>query len=220
MVGKNTRGDKIVKVKSESEVKNDRVTREVHKPWVKQEVVKTRISARDHGGGKGRDNWRSRENNEWHSSSQRRGTSKGMSRSKDTRRSSYNGGGRPKRFNKAAPLHSKFWIRKVENENREVLGEDAYSGIIQRYNLKQGWGFVLPDNPDELPQQVLQKLKEANKEAENIGKQVSDEHLLYFRKPDVNHADGFKLKTEVPVTFNVYVDDKGAGACDVTMAQT
>lgn len=219
MVGKNTRGDKI-KVKTESDVKTDRATREVHKPWVKQEVVKTRILARDRESGKGRDNWRSKEYDDWNSSSRPRGMSKGMSRSKEMHRSSCNGGGRARRFNKAAPLHSKFWMRKVDNENREVLGEDTYSGTIQRYNLKQGWGFVMPDNPNELPQQVVQKLDEANKEAEDVGKQVSDEHLLYFRKPDVNHADGFKLKSDVPVTFNVYVDDKGAGACEVTMAQT
>jgi len=129
-------------------------------------------------------------------------------------------GGGAKRFHKAAPVHSDFWTRKVESENREVLSEDAYSGIIKRYNRKQGWGLVLPDNPDELPQQVLQKLNKANKQAEDAGKQASDEHLLYFRKPDVNHADGFKLKSKVPVTFNVYIDNKGAGACDVTKGQT
>lgn len=38
------------------------------------------------------------------------------------------------------------------------------------------------------------------------------------RKPDVNHTDGFKLTGETSVTFRVYLDDKGAGAMDVSMA--
>ena len=34
----------------------------------------------------------------------------------------------------------------------------------------------------------------------------------------MNHTDGFKLTGETSVTFRVYVDEKGAGALDVTMA--
>merc|ERR1711956_22930 len=120
----------------------------------------------------------------------------------------------------AAPLNSRFWERKVQDENREIIGEETYSGTIERYHLAQGWGFIQPDDPDELPQEVMTKLEAANTEAEEAGKEVGDlRHKLYFRKPDVNHADGFKLTKEVAVTFSVYIDDKGAGACDVTMAE-
>ncbi|CAJ1437708.1 unnamed protein product [Effrenium voratum] len=69
-----------------------------------------------------------------------------------------------------------------------------------------------------LPAQVRKKMSEAESAAEESGKEVKEKGLLYFRKPDVNHTDGFKLSTEVPVTFRVYVDDKGAGAMDVSMA--
>merc|ERR1712217_110200 len=127
-------------------------------------------------------------------------------------------GGKGKGKLKAAPLHSKFWEVKEETENREVLDDKIYSGTIQRYSWKQGWGFIMPDNPAALPKQVKAALSEARAAAEAAGKEVSDENLLYFRKPDVHHEDGFKLSQDVNVTFNLYIDDKGAGACEVTMA--
>ena len=54
--------------------------------------------------------------------------------------------------------------------------------------------------------------------AEEAGKTVSDPDMLYFRKPDVNHEEGFKLAEGTAVTFKLYIDDKGAGACDVSQA--
>mmetsp|Transcript_19791 Transcript_19791/g.54425 ORF Transcript_19791/g.54425 Transcript_19791/m.54425 type:complete len:176 (-) Transcript_19791:126-653(-) len=118
---------------------------------------------------------------------------------------------------RAAPLNSKFWERKVEGENREELGGE-YSGTVQRYLWKFGWGFIAPDDPEEIPRQAKDKLAEAQAAAEENGKEWTDANLLYFRKPDVNHTDGFKLTADVPVTFSVYVDDKGAGAYNVSMA--
>lgn len=119
---------------------------------------------------------------------------------------------------RAAPLKSQFWEKKVEHEGRKELGDTAYPGTIQRYNWKQGWGFILPDSVAALPGQVKKKMKEAEAAAEAEGKEVKEKGLLYFRKPDVNHAEGFKLTDAVAVTFRVYVDDKGAGACDVSAA--
>ncbi|CAJ1346402.1 unnamed protein product, partial [Effrenium voratum] len=119
---------------------------------------------------------------------------------------------------RAAPVKSQFWQKKVESEGRKELGDSAHPGVIFRYNIKQGWGFIKPDNMSGLPAQVRKKMSEAESAAEESGKEVKEKGLLYFRKPDVNHTDGFKLSTEVPVTFRVYVDDKGAGAMDVSMA--
>ncbi|CAE8698022.1 unnamed protein product [Polarella glacialis] len=119
---------------------------------------------------------------------------------------------------RAAPLSSKFWEKKLGEEGREVLDDNVYNGAIQRYNLKQGWGMILPGNPESLPKNVIQKLEESAAAAEAAGKEVGDRSLLYFRKPDVNHVDGFKLTGDVAVTFKVYTDEKGAGACEVTMA--
>mmetsp|Transcript_4792 Transcript_4792/g.11249 ORF Transcript_4792/g.11249 Transcript_4792/m.11249 type:complete len:177 (-) Transcript_4792:174-704(-) len=117
---------------------------------------------------------------------------------------------------RAAPLNSEFWERKVEEENREELG-GVFTGTIQRYNWRGGWGYIMPDNLAELPKRAREKLKQAKEDADAAGKDWSDENLVYFRKPDVNHTEGFKLGIDVPVTFSVYVDDKGAGAYEVSM---
>merc|ERR1712107_53440 len=78
--------------------------------------------------------------------------------------------------------------------------------------------FHPPESLAKLPQKVKNKLNDQVVEAEAAGKEVTNPDLLYFRKPDVNHAEGFKLSEDVAVTFKVYIDDKGAGACDVSPA--
>jgi len=94
----------------------------------------------------------------------------------------------------------------------------ARAGTILMYSVRQGWGFIVPDEPEKLPKKVKAALDEALVAAEDAGKEVKDPNALYFRKPDVNHEDGFRVADNVPVTFQVYLDDKGAGACDVSPA--
>eukprot|EP00927_Polykrikos_kofoidii_P055770 TRINITY_DN49987_c0_g1_i1.p1 TRINITY_DN49987_c0_g1~~TRINITY_DN49987_c0_g1_i1.p1 ORF type:complete len:238 (+),score=63.54 TRINITY_DN49987_c0_g1_i1:45-758(+) len=144
-------------------------------------------------------------------------SSKAGGKSQSKGKSGRKGKGKGKR-NRAAPLDSAFWEKKVESENRVQVGEKTYTGTITRYSFKQGWGFLLPDNPAGMPKQVKAALEEAAVAAEEAGKEV-DPNEVYFRKPDVNHEDGFKLRADVNVTFSVYIDDKGAGAFDVTMAE-
>eukprot|EP00930_Biecheleria_cincta_P102901 TRINITY_DN94754_c0_g1_i1.p1 TRINITY_DN94754_c0_g1~~TRINITY_DN94754_c0_g1_i1.p1 ORF type:complete len:215 (-),score=57.18 TRINITY_DN94754_c0_g1_i1:101-745(-) len=143
-----------------------------------------------------------------------RGASKGKSKG----HSKGKGGRKGKGKRRAAPLNSEFWENKIEDENRKELGDIAYPGVVHRYNIQQGWGLIKPDNLKGLPAQVQKKLDEAEKKAEDAGKELKDKGLLYFRKPDVNHEEGFKLGSDVSVTFRVYVDEKGAGACDVSKA--
>merc|ERR1711957_345602 len=128
------------------------------------------------------------------------------------------GKGKGKGKFKAASVNSEFWVKKEEEENRTDLGDKTYTGTVHRYNRKFGYGFVLPDNSGALPQKAKKKLAEAAAAAEEAGKEISDPNLLYFRKPDVNFEEGFKLEDDVAVTFKVYVDEKGAGACDVSRA--
>ena len=45
-----------------------------------------------------------------------------------------------------------------------------------------------------------------------------DPNLLYFSKSDVNYLEGFQLAEGVAVTFQVYVDNKGVGAFEVSPA--
>jgi len=128
------------------------------------------------------------------------------------------GKGKGKGKFRAAPLNSSFWSDKLEEEGRQELGDTTHPGVISTYRMKNGWGFIMPDNPESLPKQVKKQIKEAEDAAEADGKEVKDKGVLYFRKPDVNHAEGFKLASETAVTFKVYTDEKGAGAYDVSPA--
>merc|ERR1712007_239125 len=105
---------------------------------------------------------------------------------------------------RAASLDSPHWERKLEDENRMVLGDKTYTGVISRYIFKNGFGFILPDKPQILPKKVKAKLAEVAAEAEEAGKEINPNEL-YFRKPDVNHEDGFSLRDDTPCTFKVYV---------------
>eukprot|EP00929_Paragymnodinium_shiwhaense_P033205 TRINITY_DN18278_c0_g2_i1.p2 TRINITY_DN18278_c0_g2~~TRINITY_DN18278_c0_g2_i1.p2 ORF type:complete len:187 (+),score=60.11 TRINITY_DN18278_c0_g2_i1:80-640(+) len=143
----------------------------------------------------------------------------GKSVSSAVSHSSYGGGGSGKSWGKgkgkrAAPLKSDFWEKKLEGEGRQVLGNKAYSGTIFRYNLRDGWGLIAPDNVNSLPKKAKALIMEAAEKQGAAGK--DDTPVIYFRKPDVNHQEGFKLDKEVAVTFSVYVDEKGAGACEVS----
>merc|ERR1712070_331659 len=119
---------------------------------------------------------------------------------------------------RSAPLKSNFWEKKLESENREVVNTKTYNGTISRYNMKAGFGFISPDNYNGLPKKVKDSLEAAAVTAAEAGKEQEDTTLLYFRKPDVNHQEGFKLAPDTPVTLTLYVDEKGAGACDVSPA--
>mmetsp|Transcript_48524 Transcript_48524/g.90931 ORF Transcript_48524/g.90931 Transcript_48524/m.90931 type:complete len:223 (+) Transcript_48524:62-730(+) len=144
--------------------------------------------------------------------------SKGKGKTKGKAERSGKGKGKGKgKMRKAAPLASDFWQKKVESEGRKELGDTAYAGVIVRYSVKQGWGLIRPDSLQGLPGQAKKKIQEAESAQEAEGKEVKESGLLYFRKPDVNHAEGFKLAAETSVTFRVYVDEKGAGAMDVSM---
>ncbi|CAJ1356281.1 unnamed protein product [Effrenium voratum] len=147
---------------------------------------------------------------QWSKGKGAKGGSKGSKGSK---------GGKAKgKGKRAAPLTSKFWEKKVEEEGRIEQGDTAYPGEIQRYVINRGWGFIRPDNLAGLPAVVKKKLSESESVAVDNGKEVAEKGLLYFRKPDVNHEDGFKLAEGTAVTFRVYTDNLGAGAFDVTQA--
>ncbi|CAK9078702.1 unnamed protein product [Durusdinium trenchii] len=73
---------------------------------------------------------------------------------------------------RAAALTSEFWTKKVEEER-----------VIQRYNVKQGWGLIKPDNLSALPAQVKKKIAEAEAKVEESGKEVEDV-TVGLRLPD------------------------------------
>mmetsp|Transcript_64478 Transcript_64478/g.185315 ORF Transcript_64478/g.185315 Transcript_64478/m.185315 type:complete len:196 (-) Transcript_64478:7-594(-) len=115
-----------------------------------------------------------------------------------------------------ASFDSEYWVSKLEEENRTEL-TGTYTGTIAKYVFKQGWGFIAPDDPESLPPKAKKALKQQHAAAEAEGKTVSDPSWLYFRKPDVDR-ELFPLANETAVTFEVYVDVKGAGAHNIAGA--
>merc|ERR1719284_2075009 len=107
-----------------------------------------------------------------------------------------------------------YWEEKKTEENRIEGDGTLYTGTVASYNFTAGWGFVLPDDADSLPEDVKAKLAEASEKAAKRGKTVGDQNLIYFRKPDV--AEGYKPEKGAAITFQVYTDDKGAGAYQVS----
>merc|ERR1712046_27783 len=68
------------------------------------------------------------------------------------------GKGKGKGKRRAAPLESKFWESKVDEEDRKTVGSKTFSGTIERYNLKFGYGFITADDPNSLPKNVKKGL--------------------------------------------------------------
>lgn len=103
-------------------------------------------------------------------------------------------------------------ILKTLLENRQPLDSTIYTGKVSIYNWRQGWGFVIPSNVGALPAQVQTKLQEMLEASKAKGKKA-EEQALYFAKADVQQ--GSQIKEGEEVSFQLYIDDKGAGACEV-----
>lgn len=97
-------------------------------------------------------------------------------------------------------------------EHRQPLGGARYPGTIAYFNWQKGWGLITPDPATPLPGEVAQKLVEQQEAIRAKGKEPTGP-ALYFRRADV--ARGTKLDKDQALTFSVYIDDNGAGACDV-----
>lgn len=112
-----------------------------------------------------------------------------------------------------APKGAEFWEEKMQNENRIVLEAMPLLGTVVFYKFKQGWGFIQPDNPEELPAEVQEKIEEAKAAAAAAGKEQRDECRVYFRISDIE--EGVTVNRESRVLFSCYVDDLGCGACNI-----
>jgi len=109
-------------------------------------------------------------------------------------------------------------LKQEKMENRQELPGQTFAGTIAWYNWRQGWGHILPDPGMQLPPVVAEKLEENLVAAQAKAKADSDkvpEKLLYFRKSDCEWGE--KLEVGNKVTYSLYVDDKGAGACGVVL---
>jgi len=99
-------------------------------------------------------------------------------------------------------------------EHRVVLGTRTFQGIVEMYNWRRGWGFIKGAPGVAFPPNVVAKIKQMQEESAKRGKAtVGQDLMLYFRKEDLNF--GAQVDKGQQVTFKVYTDDKGAGACEV-----
>lgn len=123
--------------------------------------------------------------------------------------------GVPKAYNVTLPGGTP--LTQSALENRQAVGGQTYRGEVQMWNWRQGWGFIKADASVGLPPNVQAKLTQqtqaALQKAASKGRQGSDEELLYVRRTDI--APTVKLQKGMQVMFQLYVDDKGVGACEV-----
>jgi len=98
-------------------------------------------------------------------------------------------------------------------ENRISMGPQTYSGEVGLWNWRQGWGFIRVEPSVVLPPRVMAKLAQQQQAAKARGKFITNDKMLYFRKTDC--ANQFGVRQGSQCTFQVYIDDKGAGASDV-----
>lgn len=102
-------------------------------------------------------------------------------------------------------------------ENRISMGTTLFRGSVGIWNWRQGWGFIRADPAVEMPPRVLAKLAQQVAAARARGRVITEEKMLYFRKPDC--WPGVYIRQGSQVEFQLYIDDKGAGACEVHEAQ-
>eukprot|EP00931_Biecheleriopsis_adriatica_P102552 TRINITY_DN77504_c0_g1_i1.p2 TRINITY_DN77504_c0_g1~~TRINITY_DN77504_c0_g1_i1.p2 ORF type:complete len:335 (+),score=87.29 TRINITY_DN77504_c0_g1_i1:95-1099(+) len=105
-------------------------------------------------------------------------------------------------------------ITQENLEHRQEIGADRFAGSISWFNSWQGWGHLIPDPSTVLPAAIQQKLDEEAAKAQARKPDAPPEKVLYFRKTDCEWGVSTEVGTKV--TFSVYVDDKGAGACKVS----
>merc|ERR1712039_773593 len=119
----------------------------------------------------------------------------------------------------AAALKSEFWVRKVDEEDRTEL-TGTFTGTVEKYHILKGWGFIEPDDADAFPSEAKERLEEANAKLREAGKEIKNENLIYFRKPDVEPESLRSLDPGQAVTFELYIDNKGCGAINVASASS
>lgn len=98
-------------------------------------------------------------------------------------------------------------------ENRISMGPQSYTGEVSIWNWRFGWGFIRMPPAVVLPPRVLAKLAQQQAAARQRGKAITNDKMMYFRKADC--APRLMVRQGMQVQFQLYIDDKGTGACDV-----
>jgi len=99
-------------------------------------------------------------------------------------------------------------------EHRVVLGTRTFQGTVEMFMWQRGWGFIKGIQGTAFPPNVVAKMKQMQADSQKRGKTTNlGDQMLYFRKEDINA--GVEVDKGKQVTFKVYTDDRGAGACEI-----
>jgi len=99
-------------------------------------------------------------------------------------------------------------------EGRQYLGNKRYTGSVQWFSVKNGIGFIIPDHFNSLPKVAQQKSTEAAQRVADKSQQEVFEGLMFHRRDKTDAAA--RLGEGSKVSFNVFVDNRNAGATNVT----
>jgi cold shock CspA family protein len=107
-------------------------------------------------------------------------------------------------------------IREVV-DNRQPLNNTVLKGTITFWNRDGGFGWIKPTSTlDKASQAALQEdLTKRQAKAKKAGKEEPKEAAIYFRRGDRANFDT-RIGRSTDVTFKLYKDDQGVGACEVT----
>merc|ERR1712039_431453 len=103
-----------------------------------------------------------------------------------------------------------------EEQGREEVGDEFYTGeLLQR---RKNYGWIKPAAFSKLPAEVKEmvKAKRASVKEHGSENEVFKQMVLFVHMSDVE--EGTKVSPGDKVKFQVYVDNEGAGAREVTLA--
>mmetsp|Transcript_160107 Transcript_160107/g.282330 ORF Transcript_160107/g.282330 Transcript_160107/m.282330 type:complete len:732 (+) Transcript_160107:103-2298(+) len=111
------------------------------------------------------------------------------------------------------------FVAKITEEERVCLDEWYDGEVVQR---SKTYAWVKPDNPEEIPADVQEKLQEMNdrfrkKAEESIRRAFCggiEENVVYVANPDIA-VEGAILCVGMKVRFKLYTDNKGVGGHEV-----
>jgi cold shock CspA family protein len=111
------------------------------------------------------------------------------------------------------PLNDKV-VQQREESSKKLSGKIAF------WKADDNFGYIIPDNLNQLTKDQRAKLKESTekhtKKNEKQGKEACQE-MLYFHKKD--RANSGRMHRNDEVTFKVYTDYRGIGCYEVTQVK-
>mmetsp|Transcript_56292 Transcript_56292/g.103025 ORF Transcript_56292/g.103025 Transcript_56292/m.103025 type:complete len:266 (-) Transcript_56292:40-837(-) len=105
-------------------------------------------------------------------------------------------------------------ITQANLERRKIASVENFPGKVDSFN-DWGFGYIKPDTPEDLPPMVQAAMHNEMEQFRKKSPKSPAILSLYFRKQDVTGWS--KIEPGAPCTFQVYLDEKGAGACAIHM---